>query len=391
MPIFQRPRFQLAMEDTPRRIFGPRQPLPIDEEEIAPEMQVPMEPQAEPVKKEGFGQKLGRIFGMSKPEPEIDQFGLEKPSMPKEGIGAKALNYLLPLAVGAIGGVPFHALAAAHAGDRNRQLERQKLFNEEQKEYNEQFAKMSKPEMSGLAKEVRDFMKMSPQEQQVARELKTFDKGFVNPFDIQKFQYQMEKDAADRAMKRQERENPIPENLPADKAALLAEGAQIPKLLEGLATTLSKNRNVGGPIWGRIHGNNPYAEKTQGVQAEINQVKQTVGKFLEGGVLRKEDEEKYNKILPTINDTPEVRAIKLEKLKKLTSDKYNEYLDSFGRSRYDVRKYKPIGATQKQQQRQRVTPRDQEAIEWAQNNPDNPDAQRIMRIHGIRPQTVSSR
>jgi hypothetical protein len=36
---------------------------------------------------------------------------------------------------------------------------------------------------------------------------------------------------------------------------------------------------------------------------------------LEGGVLRKEDEEKYKKILPTVNDTMETVLYKMKQLK----------------------------------------------------------------------------
>ena len=43
-------------------------------------------------------------------------------------------------------------------------------------------------------------------------------------------------------------------------------------------------------------------------------IKQVIGKALEGGVLRKEDEEKYNEILPTITDTAEVAIRKMQML-----------------------------------------------------------------------------
>ncbi len=146
MPLFQRPKYQLAMRDAPSRLFGPRDPVDVPEMPVPEPVEEPVEPEpiaAEP--KEGFGQKIGRIFGVTQPKPELDEYGLRKPAMEKEGIGSKALSYLLPLAVGAIGGVPFHGLAAAHTGDRARQLERQKLFAEEQDAYNENFQKMVEP------------------------------------------------------------------------------------------------------------------------------------------------------------------------------------------------------------------------------------------------------
>ena len=50
------------------------------------------------------------------------------------------------------------------------------------------------------------------------------------------------------------------------------------------------------------------------LQAHIDRVRQRIGKALEGGVLRKEDEEKYKKILPTIYDTQNVSDAKVNGL-----------------------------------------------------------------------------
>lgn len=77
------------------------------------------------------------------------------------------------------------------------------------------------------------------------------------------------------------------------------------------------------PIIGRVAQAVGYTGPAQ-LEAKINLIKQTIGKALEGGVLRKEDEEKYAKILPTIDDVPEVAAAKVADLKqKLTADLAN--------------------------------------------------------------------
>lgn len=79
-----------------------------------------------------------------------------------------------------------------------------------------------------------------------------------------------------------------------------------------LSSSLS-GRQLTGPLKGLV-GLNPYATEQQDMQAEIDLARQVVGKFLEGGILRKEDEEKYKKILPTMYDTQEVAQRKLENL-----------------------------------------------------------------------------
>ena len=57
------------------------------------------------------------------------------------------------------------------------------------------------------------------------------------------------------------------------------------------------------------------------IKARIDLIRQTVGKALEGGVLRKEDEAKYEAILPTMSDKPDVAMSKVDMLeKKLQQD-----------------------------------------------------------------------
>lgn len=74
-------------------------------------------------------------------------------------------------------------------------------------------------------------------------------------------------------------------------------------------------------------------------QATIDRVKQVIGKALEGGVLRKEDEQKYEKILPTIYDPPELVQSKLDGLWKAIQTRRQTQLDSLSDAGYDITKY----------------------------------------------------
>jgi len=82
--------------------------------------------------------------------------------------------------------------------------------------------------------------------------------------------------------------------------------------LTALKQIVESNLQFVGPISGFARFN-PYSKARQ-VQAEIDRVRQQVGKTLEGGVLRKEDEEKYKKILATLADTPETALYKIDSL-----------------------------------------------------------------------------
>jgi hypothetical protein len=98
--------------------------------------------------------------------------------------------------------------------------------------------------------------------------------------------------------------------------------------VENLSKAIEKGKGYMGPggglatapILGGIAQAVGYTGPAK-LQAEIDLIKQTIGKALEGGVLRKEDEAKYAKILPTINDTIDVARSKTAMLReKLRAD-----------------------------------------------------------------------
>lgn len=78
-------------------------------------------------------------------------------------------------------------------------------------------------------------------------------------------------------------------------------------------------------------------------QAIIDRVKQVIGKTLEGGVLRKEDEIKYEKILPTIDDPASVAADKLKGLDDAIELRSSRFIDALEDSGYDVTAHRSRG------------------------------------------------
>ena len=65
-----------------------------------------------------------------------------------------------------------------------------------------------------------------------------------------------------------------------------------------------------------------------------------IGKALEGGVLRKEDEEKYKDILPTIGDTEAVALSKINGLEAAIVLRKSRLLDSLEDAGYDMQKFR---------------------------------------------------
>lgn len=98
--------------------------------------------------------------------------------------------------------------------------------------------------------------------------------------------------------------------LESSAVSKIAESRSAIKALQDLREILKQNEQYIGPVAG-FAALNPYSVARK-AQADIDRVKQRVGKALEGGVLRKEDEDKYKKILATLNDTPETAIYKVD-------------------------------------------------------------------------------
>ena len=102
--------------------------------------------------------------------------------------------------------------------------------------------------------------------------------------------------------------------------------------LDLLQSKLKGNTKYLGPIAG-LQSLNPWSDAKK-ILADLDLTRQNVGKALEGGVLRKEDEEKYKKILSTVFDIPDLAESKLEGLKvriQRDMDIYKQELRASGR------------------------------------------------------------
>lgn len=132
--------------------------------------------------------------------------------------------------------------------------------------------------------------------------------------------------------------------LPPTQATTLSEGFQIPLVTQNIAALLDPNNkenkiSLFGPIVG-LNAMNPYAEEARKVDAGLRRASQVIGKFMEGGVLRKEDEEKYRKMLPNLTDKPDVARYKLEEVNKLLAAKSQQYLADYEAAGFDVSGFK---------------------------------------------------
>jgi hypothetical protein len=142
------------------------------------------------------------------------------------------------------------------------------------------------------------------------------------------------------------------------------EGTSASMQLGMLRGTMDKYKHKFGPIEGVAGGFNKYDTEAQTVQASVDIAKQTIGKFLEGGVMRKEDEAKYAKILPKLGDTYEVAMAKIDMIEDMLNKKISHNISVLESHGYDITGLAPPGLNQwqmaqGQQQPQQYQPQGQ--------------------------------
>lgn len=89
---------------------------------------------------------------------------------------------------------------------------------------------------------------------------------------------------------------------------------------------------------------NPLDTKAQAFNQYVKTYKQVIGKGLEGGVLRKEDEYKYDQIIPKVGDTQEVLEQKASQLEAMLLNKYNADLQFLDKAGYETAELQTIQA-----------------------------------------------
>lgn len=124
--------------------------------------------------------------------------------------------------------------------------------------------------------------------------------------------------------------------LPANTVMSLNEGQAVARMLPDVEQAIKANASIMGPVAGRARSANPYDTNAQTVDAQFRAASQSFGRFMEGGVLRKEDEDKYRKMFPQFSDKPDVAKNKLSIVRRLLASKYESDRTVMGKSGYDV-------------------------------------------------------
>lgn len=143
--------------------------------------------------------------------------------------------------------------------------------------------------------------------------------------------------------------------LDATQVKMLSDAKFLPNIMGELKDLISGNQVSFGPVENTLRNLNPltgfgaYDVPQRSAEAQLRRATQLVGSFMEGGVLRKEDEEKYAKMLPSLGDSKEIAQQKLEGVKQMLESKRQGYIQDFGSSGYDVSGLKDINLSNSNQ------------------------------------------
>lgn len=110
-------------------------------------------------------------------------------------------------------------------------------------------------------------------------------------------------------------------------------------LREALGTTGAESK-IGAWVPNVVTEVTGWGADAKAKQATIDRVKQVIGKALEGGVLRKEDEAKYEKILPTVGDPPENAKVKLDGLEAAIKQRLETQKQALEDAGYDLSRFR---------------------------------------------------
>lgn len=132
----------------------------------------------------------------------------------------------------------------------------------------------------------------------------------------------------------------------AEFQTALDDVATLRATLQGNAAT-GASAQLGAALPNAVTEFTGWGSDAKQKQAVIDRVKQVIGKALEGGVLRKEDETKYAKILPTIGDPPDVVDAKLAGLDAALQQRQRRKMSALEDAGYDVSRFqaRPVGGT----------------------------------------------
>lgn len=135
----------------------------------------------------------------------------------------------------------------------------------------------------------------------------------------------------------EQKNKPQGKELTQNMVRTLNEGNQIPQMLDDVRAALEASKDIMGPVEGRRRSMNPWDERSQTLESQVRAASQAFGRFMEGGVLRKEDEAKYRRMFPNASDTPEVAKNKLAIVDRLLKQKQGSDMEAFRAQGYDLR------------------------------------------------------
>jgi hypothetical protein len=111
--------------------------------------------------------------------------------------------------------------------------------------------------------------------------------------------------------------------------------------LNDIMMGIEKNAAIMGPVRGKISTINPFATDARVFDAQMKLAAQNIGVSLEGGKLTDEDIGRYRKMLPNIDDTPDVAKGKIDLVRGMIQARRQSAISNLQKAGYGVSGFQP--------------------------------------------------
>jgi hypothetical protein len=292
--------------------------------------------------------------------------GLQEPKKKKGFLGGLLQTFkehpsLLVNSIGGImaltGGNGYMAGALGQTGNKMAEQENAMLAESSQKRQAERAAYVKSHEQAQQAYtlkglELAEKQKEAENKYQQDLEKQGKEFAFKDKQKEEELKFKKDKQAQDLAMEKQRLDNDSKklaneikktENgkiLPAGTATGIGDIVSSVNMLDNLASKIGSIKGLTYSPADNIKGLDPWDTGAQNFKQIVASTKQVIGKGLEGGVLRKEDEYKYDKIIPKMGDTKEVLQVKYANLRDLLINKHSNTVNSLKQAGYNVENLK---------------------------------------------------
>lgn len=342
------------------------------------------------------------------PPELLKSMGLDEKSLRREN-----LSHIIQQMGSGVAGVLSSFKTPEFAGQYSQEMsDREKGYNDQRSKQAQELSQLTKTENPELPGAVKEYQWYTKQEQASGRQPKSYydwqiankQAGAMAPISFEKLgnekdktaqeldlqkqrlQFDKDKEAKEFALK-QDKGNKKKSDVTASQQAINKSMAD----METLLAKIPAGRFNGGITQelAKLTGVTPHADQIAEYETKKNLIAMKLAKLSVGRVSQQEYLNMLNKVMPGVTHSEEERKSKFQGARQVIQDEINSALgDVEGGSTPtpqtpNTPQPSAILKQPGQPQQSTISPEDQQTIDWAKKNPNNPNAQAFLKKMGM--------